>query len=435
MGFEMGRVKEMLKDPDVKRWYMNISRGSPITAEVYLRRLSLFCRQNGLTPEGLVTLGRESRKRLEDLVEDHITRMESEGKSPGYVEGVLKAVKSWLIHNDVELKRRIKISNRGATPTIEDERVPEREELRALLMYGDERTSAAVCLVAQSGLRLQVLGNARGDDGLTIGDLPEMKIHGDYVEFSRIPTMVVVRQALSKANHKYFTFLPREGCDHLAAYLNKRLSDGEKFTSKTPVIATKTGSRFMTTRNVSRMIRKAMRPRFKWRPYVLRAYFDTQMLLAESHGRISHPYRQFFMGHKGDIEARYTTNKGRLPKNLIEDMRRAFEASAEYLETTPKPEKERREMLLEMWREQAKMYGIDPMKVKIEKMDLDAEIKAIQREIKKKIDSLTLQRDGNNRHYENRIAAEKELEKLLNDGWEFVSPINNGKYVLRRAIR
>jgi len=70
-------------------------------------------------------------------------------------------------------------------------------------------------------------------------------------------------------------------------------------------------SRFISTRNVSRIIREAMRPRFKWRPYVLRAYFDTQMLLAESHGKIAHPYRVFFMGHKGDIEARYTTNKGR----------------------------------------------------------------------------------------------------------------------------
>jgi len=109
-----------------------------------------------------------------------------------------------------------------------------------------------------------------------------------------------------------------------------------------------------------------MRPRFKWRPYVLRAYFDTQMLLAESHGKISHPYRVFFMGHKGYIEARYTTNKRRLPENLIEDMRNAFAASAEYLEATPRPERDKKEMLLEMWREQAKMYGIDPMKVKIE---------------------------------------------------------------------
>jgi hypothetical protein len=70
------------------------------------------------------------------------------------------------------------------------------------------------------------------------------------------------------------------------------------------------GSMFITTQNITREIREAMRPRFMWRPYVFRAYFDTQLLLAENHGKISHAYRQFFMGHKGDIEARYATNKG-----------------------------------------------------------------------------------------------------------------------------
>jgi len=39
------------------------------------------------------------------------------------------------------------------------------------------------------------------------------------------------------------------------------------------------------------------------------------------------------MGHKGDMEVRYFTNKRRLLTDLIEDMRNAFAASVEYLET------------------------------------------------------------------------------------------------------
>ena len=57
------------------------------------------------------------------------------------------------------------------------------------------------------------------------------------------------------------------------------------------------------------------------RPYVLRAYAETQLIIAESKGEISHPYLQFVAGHKGDIEARYSTNKGRLPPQMIEDIR------------------------------------------------------------------------------------------------------------------
>jgi hypothetical protein len=265
-------------------------------------------------------------------------------------------------------------------------------------MYGDERSGAMICLVAQSGLRLEVLGNAQGNDGLSMADLPELKIHENQLEFTKIPAVIVVRPSLSKVNHRYFIFLPKEGCDFLTGYLNSRLANGEELNAETPVIANKAGYRngdttdflFMTTRNVSKIIRDTIHPRFKWRPYVLRSYFATQMLLAESHGKISHPYRVFFMGHKGDIEARYSTNKGRLPENLIEDMRSAFAASSEYLETKPRLQRDKKEMLPEMWREQAKMYGIDPMKVRIEKegeirkeLSLDEEQRLLTAEIKK----------------------------------------------------
>jgi len=56
------------------------------------------------------------------------------------------------------------------------------------------------------------------------------------------------------------------------------------------------------------------------------------------------------MGYKGDIEARYTTYKGRLPGDFIEDMRRAFKESEMYLETTPRSDKYRKKLLLETWR-------------------------------------------------------------------------------------
>jgi hypothetical protein len=44
-------------------------------------------------------------------------------------------------------------------------------------------------------------------------------------------------------------------------------------------------------------------------------------MVAENAGRVIRDYRQFWMGHKGDMEARYTTNKHRLPPEVIEDMR------------------------------------------------------------------------------------------------------------------
>jgi len=38
------------------------------------------------------------------------------------------------------------------------------------------------------------------------------------------------------------------------------------------------------------------------------------------------------MGHKGTIEAKYTTNKGMLPETLIQEMQNAFKRSEEFLD-------------------------------------------------------------------------------------------------------
>ena len=68
-------------------------------------------------------------KTATDLLEDHITTMESNGNSPEYIGGHVKSVKSWLRYFDVEIKRKIKISFAGSTPTLQDERVPEGQEM------------------------------------------------------------------------------------------------------------------------------------------------------------------------------------------------------------------------------------------------------------------------------------------------------------------
>ena len=93
----------------------------------------------------------------------------------------------------------------------------------------------------------------------------------------------------------------------------------------------------ITAVNVGDLMRNAIRNAgFTWRPYVLRAYFDSRLLLAQDERLIQRDYRSFFMGHVGDIEHRYTVNKGRLSEDLIESMRVAYEKSSKFLETEHK---------------------------------------------------------------------------------------------------
>jgi len=181
------------------------------------------------------------RRGVEDLLLDFVSRLHREGKAPAYIDNYLKAVRSWLNFHEITLVRRIKIGNRNATPTIEDERVPTRDELRTIFYYARPRARCSIALMAFSGLRPETLGNIRGTDGLMIRDLPELRIEDRHVRFTKMPTMIVVRPSLSKAKHKYFTFLTSEGCEYLKAYLEKRLASGEELTAESAVIAVTPG--------------------------------------------------------------------------------------------------------------------------------------------------------------------------------------------------
>lgn len=335
------KKERLLAEPDVKRWYNNVARGSPVTAEINLRRLSKFCEDNKITPLDLADLGQKNIRAATDLLQDHISWMEGQNYAPQYIQGTITAVKSWLVHFDVFIKRRIKVANADSTPTLEKERVPDGQELAELFSRANLRAGAIMSLVGKAGLRPEVLGNHNATDGLMIKDLPEIAI-GDLATFASKPPRVVVRKTLSKTHHEYFTFLTDFGAKRLLAYLNERLVSGEPLEPESSVIAPfskyvrfrgeNEGKKFVETITIRKDIQKAMRPRFSWRPYVLRSFFDTQLLIAESRGKIAHDFRVFFMGHKGSMEAKYTTNKGILPDLLISEMRDAFSRSEGFLD-------------------------------------------------------------------------------------------------------
>jgi hypothetical protein len=339
---KQSRKERMLNNSDVKRWFDNLSRGSPITAEVRLRRLDKFCELHDMTPIQLSELGMKDLRTVTDLIADHISWMEEKKYSPGYVEDVVKAVKSWLRHFDVEIKRKLKVANPDYTPTLQNERVPNAEEMSEIFSRATLRASVTISLIAKSGLRPEVIGNHDGTDGLRMNDLPDIVIHQGTVKCISTPNKIIVRRELSKARHQYFTFLTSSATKKLVAYLNDRLASGEPLHGDSPVIApdykykTNRGKNknkpFLPTRQICKEIRETFRPRFQWRPYVLRAYYRTQLIIAEAQGKTSHSFACFWFGHKGDMSARYSTNKGILPEILVKEMRESFKRSEELLD-------------------------------------------------------------------------------------------------------
>ncbi|MDG7044651.1 MAG: site-specific integrase [Nitrososphaerota archaeon] len=408
---------DLLHDDGVRRWYDNTSRGSIITASVYLRRLGNFCNERGIIPSDLL---RMSPRQLQDLLLDTVSKMEKNGYAGSYIQGYIKAIRSWLLFNDIELKsRRIKIKGTTASPTLKDERVPTLGELKKIFLSCDAKQRAACVLMAHSGLRPEVLGDYTGRDGLKVSDLPEMEVKGE-VTFRKIPTIVVVRSELSKAKHQYFSFLGEEGCEYLRNYMQERMRGGEALGPDSPVITPKVARKpFIRTINIGDMVRLAIRGAgFPWRPYVLRSYFDTQLLLAESKGLVARDYRTFWMGHVGDIENRYTTNRARLPDDMIEDMRQSYKRALKYLETNVKEE---RNIAGETRRQLLAIMGFK--EEEIEKMgDLSDE------KVREAVKDRFL---GSSNQHRQVVVGKGDVPKLLGSGYEFVSPLGDSQAVLR----
>lgn len=83
----------LLNDPDVKRWFDNLARGSIVTAESRLRILGNFCISERIDPKSLLKMSDED---IANTLMDHVTKLEKELYAGSYIESILKTIKSWL---------------------------------------------------------------------------------------------------------------------------------------------------------------------------------------------------------------------------------------------------------------------------------------------------------------------------------------------------
>jgi len=363
-------------DEEFQLWFDNLARGSPSTAIERARVLYRFLGLNNITLDELTDQIKTDVTRFEKKLMAFVGRQEKKGYAPGTIDNYLKSVKSWANWHGVELVRKIKISNRTRTPTLDGEEVPTPQQVQDIRASASIRGRICVGGLSYAGLRPEVLGHQHYHDGLKLGDLPELDI--ESLSFKTIPTIVEVRPELSKAGHKYRTFFPKETCRDIIAYLEKRMKSGEEMDSQSPLVVVSSSQRSKGWRGlqgknsghivsaiVTRDIRSAMRPTYLLRPYVLRSFFSTRLLMAVSDGVVDNNYRNYWMGHKGEMSARYSTNKSQLPDDLIEDMRKAYKRCRRYLLGDSMDMEEIRKMSIKDF---ARAFGPNGIENEIEKV-------------------------------------------------------------------
>ncbi|MHA1974851.1 MAG: hypothetical protein ACTSW1_17775 [Candidatus Hodarchaeales archaeon] len=435
------------ENEDFKLWFDNLARGSPTTAVETTRYLYRYLKIRKITLDQLTEEIKGDQERFEKSLRSFVGDLEDHGYAPGTIRNYLKAIRSWSKECGVLLVKSVKISNKNSTPTLDDEKIPTLDQLQEIRTDATPRGRVCIGGVAFAGLRTESLGHQRYEDGLKLGDLPELDI--ENLEFTRIPTQVIVRENISKAGHQYRTFFPEQTCDDIIKYLYIRRKKGEELTVESPLVAVanshvnkgtrvalgRTG-RHVTQTIVSRDIRKSMRPKYKHRPYVLRSYFSTRTLQAQNEGVVNSDFRSYWMGHKGRMSARYSTNKTILPEDLIEDMRAAYENCVPYLcggfETNETDI--RRKVLLDTM----KLMGAPQ-----DLIDLTAQRLENSTNIDETITEITesrllikqtpedskswLKKHGQPKGEYTIVSTDEQVLELLKDGWSYVKELQPGE--------
>jgi integrase len=367
-------------------------------------------------------------KQATNFLLDMVSALEMEKRSGSYISNCVKPVKSWLDFNGIQIKQRIKISGRDELVRVADEHPPTPDELRQIFNMADFRTRVACALVALCGVRIEVIGSYLGKDGLQLRDMPELKVKEGIVEFSKTPALVIVRKSLSKIRNQFFTFLSEEGCEYLKQYLEFRVREGEVLAPNSPIVTPSKlalAGRHIRTINVSDLIRKPIRAAgFKWRPYVLRRYFGTRLMMAESDGLIIRDYRQFWMGHKGDIEHVYTVNKS-LSEDTVEKMRESYRIAALRYLQTKKGEVGEDQIKQAFKKQLLAVSGFteeEILKYDINKMS-DEELHTLVRQ--------RLLGVMSNNGSRQKVVGTHEVERYVAEGWEYVASINNDKAIVK----
>ncbi len=132
------------------------------------------------------------------------------------------------------------------------------------------------------------------------------------------------------------------------------------------------------------------------------------------------------MGHAGDMSARYSVNRGKLPATPIDEMRAAYRRCEPHTSTTTtRAEVEDRDLETKRLLLLAVGYADDQVeKMGVEGMDTEALVDAIRK---------SPARSGAATSQRQQVIQEPELPRYLADGWTAKMPVNGSKFVVERA--
>ncbi len=347
-GRTVGRHKALLPHPQVKSWWSARSLRSRLSADQALRQLGYLCEKLEMDPTKVLVESKKHPDKFRDRLISVAAQLKGEGRLDAYVSNLFDGLASYIRFHRVPFDGFPELSP-IAGASLGKERVPTPEELGRVLDKLSLRGRVIALFMAHSGVRPGVLGSYQAEMGLTLGDLPDLK-YDSFPTFALTPFVVRIPARLSKTRVLYTTFGSSQLASALLAYLEERRKTGERFGPDTPVIASRPtrgvalqsqesarfSRGFLTTKAIIKEMRTALQATtpegVRWRPYVLRSYCSTRLLMAEGAGKITRDLREAILGHSGGVAARYNVGKT-WGEDLLKEARAAYFRCEPYLAT------------------------------------------------------------------------------------------------------
>src|SRR5579862_3622698 len=154
-------------------------------------------------------------------------RTNDEDTSPDKIEkstvkGFYKPVKAFCEENQIILNWKRIAKRLPSGRDYAKDRPPELEEIQKILRYGDPRIKVIVTMFVSAGIRLGAW------DFLKVGDVRPYEINGKI--------MCGIVKVYTGEKEEYETCITLECYYLIQEYIEKRKSDGEKITAKSPLV-------------------------------------------------------------------------------------------------------------------------------------------------------------------------------------------------------
>lgn len=313
-------------------------------------------------------------------------------------------VKSWLKYNSRRFRGKF------GTPQYISERIPPitKEDLIKVLKHMDVRDRALTLFIKDSGMSIAEVVRVNYGD-----------IRRELESGKKFIRLHVIRK---KENVEYDTFIGPNAIEALKVYLELRRQRGEELTDKSPLFVTKWKPFKRVTSGVVKLMFRNISKKtgILISSHRLRKFFDTYMSM-----RIRHPViLKYWMGHKlaSDVESKYI-----IPP--VEEQRRLYAEAYSQIDLSLKPS----ELEILIAETKARLQTLDPnqRKLFIESLKFRRPDLIAHPEIKKIIEKLSAE-GGLAPQPKFKEISEEELLAHLNNGWQIVHTMKNGRIIVKR---